>query len=190
MSELRLVLTTPPTAEPVSAAEAKAHARIDDEGDNQLVTALVMAARMACENYTRRAFIKQSWTMYLDAWPCERSIEVPRAPLRAVTHIKTYTDVDAATTWASSNYYVDTATKPGRIFLRDASSWPDVTRVANGIEILFEAGYGPNPDDVPQAIKTAILMTFAHFYEHRGDSNEALPESAMLLLSSYKDWLV
>lgn len=190
MSELRLVLTAEPKCEPVTTDEAKEHARIDETADNGLVTAMLYAARQACENYTRRAFITQSYTLFLDGWPDCPYVELPCAPLISVTHVKTYDDADVATTWSASNYYVDVATKPGRLVLRSAASWPAADRVANAIEVLFKAGYGDSPDNVPYAIKQAILETFVHFYEHRGDANAELPETAQILLASYKTWLV
>ena len=55
---------------------------------------------------------------------------------------------------------------------------------------LFVAGYATAPDDVPDDVRLAILETFAHLYEHRGDATMELPETAMALLASHKDWLV
>ena len=187
---LRLALVTAPLIEPVSVGEAKLQARIDESADNALVQSLICAARQLAESFTRRVFITQTWKMYLDAWPCETAIEVPKAPLVSVTHIKTYDDSDVATVWPSSNYFVDTATKPGRIALRNAASWPQPSRLSNGIEIQFVAGYGPAPSDVPAQIKQAILLIAAHLYEHRGDANVELPETVCTLLTPHKDWRV
>lgn len=184
---LRLTLVTAPQFEPVTVAEAKLHARIDE--DETAIASLIVAAREMAETYTRRAFVTQTWKMFLDAFPCGSAIELPRAPLQSVTHVKAYDDADAVTTFAASNYYVDSATRPGRIVLREASSWPDAARVANAVEIQFVAGYG-NAAAVPNQIKQAILMTVAHLYEHRGDASVDMPETACALLTAHKDWLV
>ncbi len=187
---LRLALVTAPLIEPVSVGEAKLHARIDESADNALVQSLIVAAREMAENYTHRVFITQTWQAFLDAAPCETYLELPKAPLISVTHVKSYDDADAATVLAASNYFVDIATKPGRIVLRSVGSWPTPARVANGIEIQFVAGYGPAPSDVPAQIKQAILLTIAHLYEHRGDATMEMPETACALLSAHKDWRV
>lgn len=184
---LRLTLVTAPQFEPVTVAEAKLHARIDE--DETAIASLIATAREMAETYTRRAFVTQTWKMFLDQFPACSVIEMPRAPLQSVTHIKTYDDADAATTFAASNYYVDAATRPGRIVLRDASSWPDADRVANAVEIQFVAGYG-GVSLVPAQIKQAVLLTVAHLYEHRGDATMDLPETACVLLSAHKDWMV
>lgn len=193
---LRLSLVTAPTAEPVSVGEAKLHARIDEAADDALVQALIVAAREMCETYTRRAFVTQTWKMFLDAFPDGAEIELPRAPLIGVTHIKTYDDADAETVFAAAgNYFVDTAARPGRIVLRDAASWPSAARVANAIEIQFAAGYGPQPSDVPGQIRQAILMTVAELYEHRnatvtGTIVQEISTGPAALLSAHRDWLV
>lgn len=183
----RLSLASAPTIEPVSVQEARLHCRVDDSADNSYVTALITAARIMAEQFTRRVFITQSWVMYMDAWPCDRFIEIPKAPLQGISSIVTYDDSDAATTFASSNYYVDLISKPGRVVLRSTASWPDVDRVANGIVINFVAGYGAAPAGIPQDIRQAILLIVAHLYENRGDVSAEMPATAELLLGNYRE---
>jgi len=184
----RLSLVSPPTVEPVSLAEARAHARVDDTADNSLVSALIAAARRTAEAYTRRAFITQSWAMYMDQAPTDNFLEIPKAPLVGISSIVTYSDADAATTFASSNYYVDLITKPGRVVLRATASWPTFTRVSNGFFVDFVAGYGATGSDVPADIRQAILMIVSHLYENRGDTDADMPRVAQMLLDPYKDW--
>ena len=100
-------------------------------------------------------------------------ITLPYPPLLSVTHVKTYDDNDVATTWAASNYFVDTTSIPGRIVARDGVSLPVATRVANGFEIEFVAGYGDDEADVPETVRTGILIMAAHLHEHRGDDDPA-----------------
>lgn len=185
---LRLKIVTGPTDEPVSASEAKAHARVDDDSENAIIATYIKAARELAETYTARAFVTQTWSMFLDAFPACGIIEVPRAPLISVTHIKTYDDADAATTMSASDYFVDTKTEPGRIVLRSAASWPDVARVANGVEIQFIAGYG-EPSQVPASIRRGIMELFMWLYEHRGDGNEP-PAACYAPLVGFKLWRV
>lgn len=185
----RTKLFTPPTDEPVSIAEAKLHARIDDDTDNAAVAGMIKAARELAETYTRRAFVTQTWQLFMDGFPSERFIELPRPPLQSVTHVKTYTDADVATVFAASNYYVDTVTAPGRLVLRDGASWPDVARVANGVEIQYVVGYG-TPDLVPGSIKMGVLHLIAWLYEHRGDASMVVPDSAYAALVGDRIWQV
>lgn len=185
----RTKLVTAPKDEPVTIADAKLHARVDDDADNAAVTGMIRAARELAETYLRRAIVTQTWAMYLDAFPSEGFIELPRPPLVSVTHVKTYTDADVAATFASTDYYVDTVTAPGRIVLRDGKSWPDVGRVANGVEIQYVAGYG-DPDAVPGNIKMGVLHLVAWLYEHRGDAGMLPPDSAYAALVGDRVWRV
>jgi uncharacterized phiE125 gp8 family phage protein len=188
----RLKIVTAPTIEPVTLADAKLFLKVDETADNALITSLIKAARHVCERYTSRALTAQTWQIFFDIvqgsdHPLSEGIShgadlsynasalfLPKPPLVSVTHVKTYDDSDVATTWASTNYFVDTATEPGRIVPRSGVSWPTATRVANGIEIQFVAGYaalGTDPEtyDIPEDMVTGIKRMINHLYENRGD---------------------
>ena len=62
-------LIDPPATEPVTVAEAKAHARIDIDDDDAMVAALITAARQWVEDTTGRCLITQQWKLTLDNWP-------------------------------------------------------------------------------------------------------------------------
>ncbi len=63
------VLLTPPTAEPVSLAEAKLHLRVEDNADDVLIGALISATRVQAEHDTRRSLVTQTWQLVLDRFP-------------------------------------------------------------------------------------------------------------------------
>lgn len=84
---MRLNLKTAPTVEPTSLAEAKLHLKVDGGEDNALITALIKTARRLAEAETKRAFITQTWQMYLDSAPAE--INIPKAPLQSIESVKT-----------------------------------------------------------------------------------------------------
>jgi hypothetical protein len=64
-----LKLIQAPASEPVSLADAKNHLRVDVTDDDVLIGGLITAARVAAENICRRAFVTQSWTLFLDTFP-------------------------------------------------------------------------------------------------------------------------
>lgn len=37
------------------------------------------------------------------------------------------------------------------------------------VEVTYEAGYGDHPDDVPQALRHAVLGTVSYLYDNQGD---------------------
>ena len=56
------------------------------------------------------------------------------------------------------------------------------------VEIIYKAGYGDTGSNVPQPIKTAILIHVASMYEQRGQCDDAmdLPPGAKQLLNQYR----
>ena len=170
-----LKIKTAPTIEPVSLLEAQEHLRIDVDDDAGLVTNLITAAREYCEGFQRRAFISQTWYLYLDEWP--EYIEVPLPPLQSSGLSITYYDTaNAPLAVSSGDYYVDTNSTPGRIILNYGKTWPSTTlRSANGICVEFIAGYGATAATVPASVRQAMLLLIAHWYENR----EALSEKPL-----------
>lgn len=185
------VLATEPTELPVSLAEAKNHLKVDTSNteDDALIFTMIRSAVDSCQDYTGLSLLTQTWRRYLDRFPGKpmewwdgvregaltqeyRSfIELDKSPLQSVTHVKVYDDADTATTFSATNYYVDTASKPARVVLRNSAIWPaTVLRAANGIEIEFITGYGSNKNAVPHSIRLGILQHLTALYEHRGDS--------------------
>ena len=82
---MSLQLNTPPAAEPVTLAEAKAWLRVDTgDDDDALITSLISAARARAEWHTGRAFVTQGWTLWLDCWPSGACAEIPLPPLQGV----------------------------------------------------------------------------------------------------------
>lgn len=164
------ILLTPPTLEPVSLAELKAHARIEDSAEDVLLTALIKAARQWCEAFTRRAFLSQTWALYVSGQPRGDRIVLPRGPLLSVAKVETFDENDAASLWAVSNYYVDTAAVPGEVVLRSGCYWPPIERRANGIVVTYAAGYGSAAESAPEDIRLAIKQLALHWFENRGEA--------------------
>jgi len=158
-------LVTAPTIEPLTLTEAKNHLRVDITDDDTYITNLIVAARLAAENYTGRAFITQTWDLFIDKFPTSGAfIEIPKPPLQSVTTVK-YTDADGnQQTLASSVYTVDTNKEMGTVTLAYNQSWPTIRAVPNAVEIRFIAGYGATASTVPEGIKHAMRMLIGHLY--------------------------
>lgn len=182
-----LTRITPPTSEPITLAEAKAHLRVSLSDDDTLIGNLITATRMICEEFTARALITQGWRLWLNAFPgdamawwdgtrqgatsrltVKRFILMPRAPLQSISAVTVYADDDSSTVFSPALYFVDNAAEPGRLALRNNASWPIPQRMSNGISIDFTAGYGA-ASNVPQALKQGMLAHIAQLYEHRGE---------------------
>jgi hypothetical protein len=197
---------TPATGDPVSLSEAKAYAKIDTDADDALIMSLITAATVAAENYTRRSFITRTLKLTLDA-PCNglmaslpegtydlpitimsgdlpSVISLPQGPLQAVSSIVTYDVNNSASTFAPSNYLVDTASS--RVSLNYGAIWPSNLRSLSTCEITYTAGYGDASSNVPQPIRTAILMHVQKMYTEREVCD--MPDNCTQLLDQYKQW--
>jgi len=185
-----LEIVTPPAAEPLTIAEAKAHLRVDTDAEDPYLDALIRAARASIEHETRRALITQTLRLHLDRFPCERTIWVPRPPLQSVSSI-TYTDTAGATqTLDAGSYHAGTASSPGRIRLAEAASWPSEAACRPGaVRVEFIAGYGAAAA-VPEGLKHALRFLLAHWYAQREpvvhQSVNALPRALESLVWQYK----
>jgi uncharacterized phiE125 gp8 family phage protein len=181
-----LKISVEPAEEPIEVADAKDHLRVTHTDDDEYIGNLIKAARIWCENFQNRAYVTQTWRLLLDEFPSEDYIELPRPPLQSVTSVK-YTDKDGAvTTLATSEYFVDTDSEPGRIVLNYDKTWPTTTlRPANGVEVVYVVGYGVGAS-VPDNKREAILLSVADWYENREHSSpvnlKEIPMSAKAIL--------
>src|SRR5574340_609262 len=81
------ILTTGPTAEPLSLAEAKLHLRVDIADDDTLISAMISAARQHAEMVMQRQIVAATWKLAMDAFPGPSLIGVPAGvPLSVPGH--------------------------------------------------------------------------------------------------------
>lgn len=208
--------TQEPTIEPVTRVELDDFLRGDGvlaANEADLLDSLIKTAREFIEEHTGRALITQTWTINMDRWPHieqelgwwdgvregaigagnSDKIELPKSPLQSVTSVSTFAADNTETVFDSANYYLDTMSSPGAIILNQGVVWPSFTRNRNGIKIVYVAGYGDSPTDVPSTLRTAIKMLAAHWYENRewvktqSDQNQApAPLHVTAMIKTYK----
>ena len=196
---MALIIKTPPASEPVSLSEVKNYLRITDNNDDALINSLLTAVRQKAENWTRRLFITQNWTLWMDSVPEGETIIIPLSPLQSVTHIKSYDTFNSVSTFDSSNYMVDSTSIPGRIGLNSGHTWPNALRRMNALEIEFVAGFG-DESSVPESIKQGILQWVKLLFANKSklyESDEstsgllemnriAIPPAVMVLWEPYR----
>lgn len=161
------VLNLGPAGEPVGLAEAKAQLRVDESDEDQLVQALITAARAHLELATRRAFMTQSWSLFLDRWPRDATVALPLGSVQAVDAVRIHDASGTPTTLSADDYVADVLSQPARVARPNGGGWRLGARALNGIEIMFTAGFGAAPEDVPGPLRQAILQLVAHWFEHR-----------------------
>ena len=188
---MALILTSGPSTEPVSLAEAKLHLRVDTADDDALISSLIVTSRMHVEAALDLALITQSWSYFIDAWPNDPITRLPLRPVQSITAIRHYADSGANETIDPHRYMLDGTSTPARLVRRYASTFQKPGRAANGIEIAVIAGYGNTSANVPAPIRHSILLLVAHWYEHREvpDTNSTgvrVPALVSDLLNPYR----
>lgn len=176
--------TVAPTAEPLTLAEAKLFARIDDAIEDDIITELIRWARETVENFTGRQLITATWELQADHFPyTDTIVELPRPPLISATDpgdIAPYTVriqyVDTAgvtQTFASTRYTVDTSAEPGRLYPVYGDAWPDTRLQPQAVTITYHSGYGGSIAAVPvtrvgwNTLRLAMKMLIDHRYNKR-----------------------
>ena len=153
---------TKPTVEPVSLEQAKAHLRVDTTDQDDLIEALITAARQRIEDETGRALITQTLEIAMDYFvePPDlrfvtlpyitpaKAIALPRPPLQSLKRISYYDgdgnevmlhdEVGSPT--VISDLVVDTYSQPGRLVPASGGSWPATQDRANAVVIRYVAG--------------------------------------------------
>lgn len=172
-----LKLQTAPTDEPVTVTDVKAAISfpLADTTRDAFFTSAIAVARRYAEAYTRRAFMTQTWALYLDEFPCGAgygrgaSIVIPLPPLQSVTSVKYYDTSGVQQTLATDKYAVDASSEPGSIQPAYGLIWPMTRDMPNAVEIIFVAGYGDETDDVPEEVKLWISARVGSLNANRED---------------------
>ena len=196
------ITQTTPTREPLFVDDVRNYLRLDDDVEETLIVALIAAARQWAENYTGRAFITRTIHQFHDSYHYPTTyipegfytgidrnfpdtfIDLAMTPIVSFTHVKVIDDAGAETTWDASNYYVDTVRDVPRLVLRDGGSFPSDLRSANGLKLVYDAGYGASPTNIPETIKMAMMQYCTFMYEHRGDFESNTPPEPSKLIKS------
>jgi uncharacterized phiE125 gp8 family phage protein len=174
-----------PAQEPITLADARAHARLT-QSDDAALRRFIVTAREQAEETLNRGLFTQTWELVLDRWA--DVIYLPRAaPLQngqsTAPIVQYYNGAGTLTTWASSNYLVDVVTRPARIVRAPGASWPAVqSDRRSAIRIEYVIGW-TTVAAIPERIKHGIRMYVAYLefdregLEERGASARAAAEA-------------
>jgi uncharacterized phiE125 gp8 family phage protein len=193
--------TSPSTAPALDLDLVKLQRRV---GSSTALDALfemwIAAATSHFQEQTGRQVIIAPFEYRLDCPPpCDRFIEIPRAPLVSVDGITFASDGSPSVdTFGADNYDVITPTgdhaAPGRIVLKSGASWPTVSAVDGALRIAFSAGYADSAVGVPKLIQAALMFLVGHFHKYgeeviggpEANSLQKIPLGASAMIEAFK----
>lgn len=192
-----------PTVEPLDLALVKLQRRFSAATLDSLFAIWIAAARQHYEEQTGSQLITATREYWLDAFPWDRQIELPRPPLQSVESIEflasdgTYQEfLDETSSPTITPYEViapegDPARR-GSIVLLPGYSWPVVTCQPRAVKIRFVCGFGDTATEVPALVRHALLMLVGHFHKFGEEVQAAVntivqvPMAAQLIIDARK----
>jgi len=159
------VLMKPPAVEPVLLGEARAYLRLSNSDDDDLVSALISAARIHVERMIRQVLIDQEWKLFFDVWPEDNVIRLTLNPIKSVKSIVIHTGHGCSMKLSDDDYVLDKHSFPARIMAVKRSFNP--SSLFSGVEVDVSVGYGNCGTQVPQPLRLAIMMLATRWYECR-----------------------
>lgn len=184
------VITAP--VEIITVADAAAFMRAEfSSAEEDVIEAMITAARQWCENYLGRAIGVQTLELRIDGFPPDNGPIPLRPPYIDIVSIK-YLDPDQVETTMDEADFVVSDAEPATIVPVD--SWPETFDCADSVRVRYQAGYsnGESPrlsEDPPKTIRTAMLMLVADMFANREAQVEkvlAANPTFERLLSTYR----
>lgn len=175
---LIFALTGAPASEPVSAAQLRAHARLDDNGDSTELDGFLLDARHLIESYTGRTLVAQTWTASLEAWP-EAGAD-GRVRFRLAPHPASISSVVVDGVALAASLYALIGDEI--VFAPELDMTPDALDPTSLIVVTFTTS--PGLTQAPP-LGRAIKILAAHLYEYREpvtmDQLAGVPGLAMII---------
>jgi uncharacterized phiE125 gp8 family phage protein len=174
-----LVLSTPPSAEPVTLAEAKTHLRVDGTDEDTLITTHIAAARRQVEIYTGAGLVTQRWTETFDGFPCSpySGISLTRGPVLSIVSVAYLDTAGQSQTLSSATYVLNQTPLSADLWLVSGQSWPATQAQRGAVTIVYSVGFGSGSTAIPDDIRASILLRIADLYRNREAQGALLTEN-------------
>lgn len=184
LTELTSVLTA---ALPI--AQLKAHLRLgtgfaDVDVQDELLETYLRAAIATIEARAGRVLLQKQYSWQLTRW---RDAVRQVLPVRPVVGVAEINLIDAAGGETVANT-ADYRFAPDDICPAIEATQEILPKLpARGaVEVVFDAGFGPDWVDVPSDLGQAVLLVAANAYDNRSGAGEAVPMAALSLIEPYR----
>ncbi|TIV48090.1 MAG: hypothetical protein E5V96_00320 [Mesorhizobium sp.] len=152
-----------PEDTPVSLDDVKLHCRVDFDDDDLLLEAFLDAATAHMEKVLDIALVTQTWRQDFDSFKCLRLVK-GRAQSEGL--IVEYWDTgNVEQTLPGPTYRMLVDSVGAYVAIAPGETWPQIYCRPDAVSVSYVAGSAP--EDVPAALKAAILLHVAHLYQNR-----------------------
>lgn len=181
-------IVTPAASEPITLTEAKNFLRVDHSDDDDLITALISAARSMCEEYTRRILVTTTIDEYFDKFPSNRwdnlsnLIYLSRGPVVSISSVKYVDAIGSEVTIPTESYVTDLISEPARI--QSVAGWFAAAGVVNQIIVRYVVG--TDVSAIPKPLIQGMMLVISDLYDQRNDRVRSLPTASEYLWNPYR----
>lgn len=172
-------MTAPPfPAAALAAARdaAKAHLRIDGDGENAALAARAEAALELCEAFTGSATLTRSRSEMLPASPWWQPLAA--APVLAITGVEGVATDGSTLPLAAGAHAVDIDAQ-GQGWVRLTAAVP-----ARRLRVTYSAGIAAEWETLPAGLREGVVLLTAHLFEARAEGGA--PPAAVAAL--WRPW--
>jgi uncharacterized phiE125 gp8 family phage protein len=163
----RPTLSTAATSTPVSYEEVVNHLRVDADDEEELIRGLIDAATAYFDGYygvLGRALVTQTWVQKYDGW--DATLHLPVFPVASISSVTYLNTSGGSSTVTSTDYQLLTDECGDYVAFDQAFTYPSLS-VETGPHVTVTYVAGTAVTSVPAAIKHAMHMLIAHWFEHR-----------------------
>lgn len=184
-----LELVTAPATSSLTLEEVKAWSVVEFGDDDALLTNLIHAAEAHVDGTGElgRAMITQSWAQ----WECNSPgrVRLLMSPVQSLTSVEYYSSgvLETATLsdfelWRDGEFMI---CKP-----KSGAQWPAADSRPDAIKITYSAGFGDDPEDIPESVRQAMVLLISHLYENRSAVSDgkltSVPMSYEMLMNNHR----
>jgi uncharacterized phiE125 gp8 family phage protein len=145
-----------PHKELITLREAKLYLRVMHDREDELISSMIQAVRVAAENYLSKSLAMREWQLIITG-DLPQKLQLLHGPVVEIKQAHVVL-VHETQRLSLQHYHLD---------LDGETLHLSQYLMAEQVVVNFSAGYGD--ENLPESIKQAMLIHLAHLYDGRGD---------------------